>query len=146
MKGKIRHFGVIRAIEPNRIRVLIAQTSACESCRASRHCSASESKEKIIDVYNDAEQSKYKVGDGVMLVESHATGMKAVLLGFGIPFVLVILILFLCALLTNNEPVAALASLASLIPYYAILYLFRNKLRNTLNFSIEHPTRKSEQK
>ncbi len=137
MDSKIKHFGVIQSIESNHVKVRIAQTSACETCSASGHCSASESKEKIIDVYNVPKQQQFKVGDGVILVESQATGMKAVFLGFGIPFLILIATLFISMKLTANEPFAALLSLASLIPYYAILYIMRGKLRRKLTFHIE---------
>ena len=63
--------------------------------------------------------------------------MKAVFLGFGIPFLILTATLFISMKLTANEPFAALLSLASLIPYYAILYIMRGKLRRKLTFHIE---------
>lgn len=104
MDSKIKHFGVIQSIESNHVKVRIAQKSACETCSASGHCSASESKEKIIDVYNVPKQQQFKVGDGVILVESQATGMKAVFLGFGIPFLILTATLFISMKFTANEP------------------------------------------
>jgi sigma-E factor negative regulatory protein RseC len=37
---------------------------------------------------------------------------------------------------TGNESLAALAALGILVPYYGILYLLKEKIKQTLNFSI----------
>jgi len=67
----------------------------------------------------------------------HAAEAHALLLGFGIPFVLMVLVLVLVLWLTGNEAKAALSGLAALAPYYGVLYLFRDRIRDKLSFSIE---------
>ena len=63
--------------------------------------------------------------------------MKALLWAFGVPFVLLLAMLILVLLLTGNEGWAALSALAILVPYYAILWLLRDKMREQLAFTIE---------
>jgi hypothetical protein len=91
---------------------------------------------KIIDVYN-VDGSKYNRGDEVTVVASMSTGRNAVILGFGIPFLILIFVIFGVSLLTKSEPLAALVSIGSLIPYYIILYILRNKIRQHITFKIE---------
>ena len=51
MKDIIEHQGVIASIEEGHVRVNIVQLAACSGCKARSLCTSSESKEKIIDVY-----------------------------------------------------------------------------------------------
>lgn len=53
MKNEIRHLGVVDTVDVGLIKVRITQTSACSSCKMSGNCNASESKEKVVDVYCD---------------------------------------------------------------------------------------------
>jgi sigma-E factor negative regulatory protein RseC len=46
-------------------------------------------------------------------------------------------VLLLVLLLTGREGLAALSALAALIPYYFILWLLRDKMRQQLAFAIE---------
>jgi sigma-E factor negative regulatory protein RseC len=40
-------------------------------------------------------------------------------------------------LLTGSEGTAAVSALASLVPYYAVLWLLRDRMRQQLAFAIE---------
>ena len=51
MMNKISHTGIVEAIEGGRVSVRIMQTSACVACKAAAHCSAAESKEKMVEVF-----------------------------------------------------------------------------------------------
>lgn len=134
MSNKIKHSGIIESVGPHSIQVRILQTSACASCKVAGHCGASESKEKIVDVYGEYDG---KVGDTVTVVASEQVGVNAVVLGFGVPFLILIFALYVLIRLTGNEPLAALGSIACLIPYYFVLYMNREKLREKLSFTIE---------
>ena len=114
----------------------IVQTSSCAACKVAGYCNAAESKEKMIDVYCDA-VADYKVGQQVTVSTSGQVAVKALLWAFGVPFVLLLAMLILVLLLTGNEGWAALSALAILVPYYAILWLLRDKMREQLAFTIE---------
>ena len=77
MKKTITHSGMIERIEYNHIVVRIAQMSGCGSCKMAGHCNASESKDKLIDVYH-VDTSKYQVGDHVVVSADLKSGYKAV--------------------------------------------------------------------
>lgn len=65
-------------------------------------------------------------------------GMKAVLLAFVLPFVVLMTVLSVSLQLTQgDEPLSALFALTSLIPYYFIIYCFRKKISRTFTFVLE---------
>ena len=136
MNQRIRHSGVVESIEEGCVHVRIVQTSSCAACKVAGYCNAAESKEKMIDVYCDA-VADFKVGQQVTVSTSGQVAVKALLWAFGVPFVLLLAMLILVLLLTGNEGWAALSALAILVPYYAILWLLRDKMREQLAFTIE---------
>lgn len=139
MKNKIKHLGVVDNIDNGKIKVRIIQTSACSSCKMSGNCNASESKEKIVDVYDDNPHG-LKIGDEVVVVASQQAGFLAVLLSSVVPLFILIAVLIVAFVISESEIYAALFSLCSLVPYYIILYCVREKIRVKLSFNIETPS------
>lgn len=136
MSNKIKHAGVVDGVEGECVRVRILQSSACSACKVAAHCNASETKEKIIDVM-DADASRYQKGDQVMVVADTAVGFRASLYGYLLPLILMVVTLVGVLAATHSEGLAALSALGILIPYYVLLFLMRNKLRNRLSFTLE---------
>lgn len=137
MADIIKHRGIVENIEGFHVQVRIVQTSACSACSVKGHCNASESKEKLIDVF-DAKASSYRKGEEVMLYGSTSMGMKAVFLAFGVPFLVVLAALFAAMRLTGGDELqSAVIALLALVPYYLIIYVCRNKLSKKFSFAIE---------
>lgn len=136
MSNKIKHAGVVDGVEGECVRVRILQSSACSACKVAAHCNASETKEKIIDVM-DADASHYQKGDRVMVVADTAVGFRASLYGYLLPLILMVVTLVGVLAATHSEGLAAVSALGILIPYYVLLFLMRNKLRNRLSFTLE---------
>jgi len=136
MNQRITHSGVVDSVEDGCVHVRIVQTSACAACKVASYCNASESKEKMIDVFCDS-VAEYKIGQQVIVSTSGQVAAKALLWAFGVPFVLLMVVLVLVLLLTGNEGWAALGALVALVPYYIILWLLRDKMREQLAFRIE---------
>ena len=137
MSTKISHSGIVESIEDGCVKVRIVQTSACAACKVAGYCNAADSKEKIVDVFGDAAAKKLAVGQQVTVTASGQVAAKALLWGFGLPFVLMVAVLVLVLWLTGSEGKAALSGLAALVPYYILLWLLRNRMRQQLAFSIE---------
>ncbi len=135
MADTIKHQGVVENISGSHVSVRIIQTSACSACSAKGHCASADSKEKIIDIIDST--GCYQVGDSVVIIGETSMGMLAVLLAFIVPFVLLVVSLFLCMELLRDELTAGLISLAVLIPYYYIIRLNRKRLKHKLSFRIE---------
>ena len=137
MTDIIKHRGIVENIKGPHIQVRIVQTSACSACSVKGHCNASESKEKLVDVF-DVKSSSYRKGEEVMLYGTTSMGMQAVLLAFGIPFVVLLVTLFASMRLTDGDELqSALIALSALVPYYLIIYACKNKLSRKFSFTIE---------
>ncbi|MBR6841329.1 MAG: SoxR reducing system RseC family protein [Prevotella sp.] len=137
MSNKISHSGVIEQILDGCVKVRIVQTSACAACKVAAHCNAAESKIKIVDVFC-SDNSTYQVGQDVVVWASKDVANKALLLGFGIPFLLLICVLLIALRFTSEEGIAALTALGSLVPYYFMLWLLRKKIQRQIAFHIDN--------
>lgn len=126
--------GIIESVTDNRITVRIDRGSACGHCSAQGLCNLAESTERIIEVNNSTQS--FSIGEWVQVTMSKSMGNKAILLGYFIPFVLFISTLLILSAYGLPEWITGLVSLLILIPYFIILYIFRERLRRTFSFSI----------
>lgn len=133
----VKHQGVVEEIGEQYVKVRIVQTSACASCKIASHCATSEKKVKTIDVYGVANAEKYTKGQVVTVCASMDVAKQALFLGFGVPLILLVVVIALMMYFTGNEGLSALTGCLSLAPYYLILYMFRGKLQKKLRFWIE---------
>ena len=135
MENKIKHVGIVEAVEGECVKVRISQSSACASCKVSKQCNASEKKDKTIDVYTA--NPGFIVGDKVVVTASFGVGGFAVLVGMVIPMLVVLVMLFLLIAVGLSDLAASLLSLVSLVPYYLLLVIFRNRINRKVTFDIE---------
>lgn len=132
----VYHDGIVVGVSGNHVRVKIISKSACAGCHAKNVCNASEMDEKMIDAVAGSGQS-FQTGETVTLVMEERLGWIAIFYAFGLPFIVMIAILILFSALGHSETIAALAGLASLLPYYLLLYLFRKKVEKDFLFRVE---------
>ena len=118
------------------IKVQIVQTSACAACKVASHCNAAESKIKIVDVFT-TDTASYQVGQEVTVWASKDVANRALLLGFGAPFLLLICVLLMALRLLDDEGLAALAALASLVPYYLALWVMKDRIQKQISFQLD---------
>jgi sigma-E factor negative regulatory protein RseC len=135
-KSDITHPGIVDSTENGTIHVKILSQSACSTCHAKGMCSIAEMEEKIVDI-PDIYDGKYNSGDNVTITMKKSLGAKAVLLGYILPFLIVLIALIAILTVTGNEGVAALISIGLLVPYYLLLYYFKDKLSREFTFHIE---------
>ena len=136
MSSRIEHLGVIDAIEGNCIHVAISQSSACAECKVAGHCNASESKDKIIDIITDS-AAEYSIGESVKISTTKGVGMMASIYAYVLPLVIMMTVLIVVKAITGSDGWAAMSALFSLIPYYACVYILRNKISSQVYFEIE---------
>ena len=137
MKSKIDHNGVVESIEGNHIKVRILQASACSACQAKALCASSDTKEKIIDVWDD-NAGQYHVGENVMACGSLSMGRNAVYLAFLIPLVLMILWMVLSLKAFHLSELTAILGVGIILAiYYLLLSALKDKLSKTFSFWIE---------
>ena len=136
MADIIKHRGIVEKVDGSHIVVRIVQTSACSACSAKGLCNASESKEKQIDVYES--NPSYQVGEEVMVCGTTSMGMRAVLLAFGVPLLILVLALGVSMKLTGEDALLSSGiALVSVVPYYIGIYFCKDKLNRTFSFTIE---------
>lgn len=137
MSNKIKHAGIVESVQNGCMKVRIMQTSACSGCKISAHCSASDTKEKLVEIYDKVSIAQHVAGDSVVVVASYQTALQAVLVGFVYPFIVLVATLVIILQVSGDEVLAALSSLGILIPYYFIVFLMREKLRQKFTFTLE---------
>ncbi|NPD44981.1 MULTISPECIES: SoxR reducing system RseC family protein [unclassified Lentimicrobium] len=132
---QIQHDGIITLVEPDKLSVSIISMATCASCQVKGACSASDMKEKIVEVKPHTNQD-YKVGDKVIIAIDQKVGTWAVLFGYVFPLIIVVVALIIFTNLIEDEGLAGLISIALLAPYYAILYFTRKRMANNFEFKL----------
>jgi len=132
----VSHDGTVVRIEGEKVQVKIISQSACADCHAKGVCTAADMDEKIIDAISSPDQH-LKEGDHVSVVMEERLGKIALVYGFVLPFLVMVAVLFIGSGIGWSETYAALAGLASLAPYYLLLYYFRHKIEKDFSFKAE---------
>ena len=130
----ILHDGKVIGTEDNRVQVKITSLYACSDCHAKSVCTAYERKGKIIDA---VAQEPLNNGDSVIIKMDEKLGWTALFYGFILPFILLVLVLFLFHALGSSEIETALSAIGSLVPYYMVLYFSRKKIEKDFIFKAE---------
>jgi positive regulator of sigma E activity len=130
----IEHEGIVQKSDNDSVTVSIISSAACSGCHAEGICSLSGKQEKIIEISGD-----YQVqpGDFVIVQMKQSTGHIAVFFGYLMPLILLVAILIILISLSVSELTAGLGALAILIPYYLILYVFRNRISKKFTFTLK---------
>ena len=136
--NKISHQGFVESVEGDSAVVRIVQTSACAACKAASHCSAAESKEKLVEARLQ-DGHRPEPGDSVVVSMPAVSGRDAVVYAFVLPFIIMVAVLYCALRLSADEATAALLGIGSLIPYYLVLYLCRGRLRRQFLFVVDKP-------
>lgn len=130
----INHEGIVQKVDDKSVIISISVASACSGCHAEGSCSLSGKEEKTIEV-----SGKYNVkpGDLVTILMKQSIGYTALLLGYLLPLVSIIITLIVLISLNFPELYAGLISIAILIPYYTVLYFFRNRINRNFTFTLK---------
>ena len=129
----IEHKGIISEIRDGSIFVDLNVESACSSCHASGVCGV-DSAMKTVEVRTD--DSSFSIGDQVNVILRESLGMKALFLGYILPFVVLTLSLIILLEIGLSEGLSGLLSILLMGPYYLILYFFKDKIKREFNFNI----------
>ena len=110
--------GVVIKKQQDKIIVKIEQKSTCSSCRARGACTSLDKKDKEIEIKTQDTQN-YNIGDEVIITITTKLGMKAVLIAFVLPLILLVIALFLSIkLFSLAQSISALVSLLVVAAYY----------------------------
>ena len=79
----------------------------------------------------------YRVGEQIQLVMRRSAGLKAVVIAYLVPVVLVVAALLIFQATPMSDTTAALLTLGILVLYFVIIRLLRGRINNQLTIEIE---------
>lgn len=131
----LEHFGKVREITLNSIKVCIQGQVSCAGCQAQGFCGTADATEKFVVVHRP--NHNFFVGEEVKVVIMQSLGFKALFLGYLFPFLLVVGSLVVLSSIGFSEGLAGVISLLLLAPYYMAIYLSRESISKKFNFDIQ---------
>jgi positive regulator of sigma E activity len=134
--NQITHPGIIETISGNVVLVKIQPQAACGSCHSKSFCNLADSEGKVVET-TVIDGGKFKIGQEVQVTLQRSLGYRALLLGYLVPFVLLVATILFVLLVANNESLAALMGVAAMVPYYALLFRFRDRMKKQFEFKIK---------
>ena len=135
MEKQIEHEGTVASICGNTMVVRIVTSSACSSCATKESCISFGNKEK--DILVEEFSGDFVSGERVRVVMQQSLGMRALCLGYVIPFLVTLTTLLIVYQITVNELASGLSALFVLVPYYLILKLFNQKITKSFGFTVQ---------
>lgn len=135
LNSDIKHTGFVKEVNGTSLIVNIVNQSACSTCHAVGACTVADFQDKEIEIQNFSKS--YSPGQQVTVIFRESQGFTALLFGYVLPFVLVLLTLIIALSVLNNELIGGLIALAILIPYYITLHFFRHLLKKVFKFEVE---------
>ncbi|MBO4965385.1 MAG: SoxR reducing system RseC family protein [Muribaculaceae bacterium] len=117
------------------VTLALSDSHDCDGCPASRLCAAASSPDKFI--VETADACSFALGDKVTLQGSERLHRKAIMLATVLPCIALVAVMVAVYILSGgNQLYAALAGIASMIFFFFILYICRNKIAHEFRFSI----------
>lgn len=136
-QNQIAHEGIVESVNPSRVIVRITAESACAKCHAKGACISIDTKDKIIEVQTD-DYASFRIGDPVIVSIDTTTGHKAVILGYWLPFLVLLMTLLIALHLTGNEAIAGISALSAVALYYFVFYFIQHLVTPSFRFYIRH--------
>ena len=131
----IKHKAFVKEVNGTTLTAIIENQSACASCHASGGCSMADVREKEVEI--DHFIGKYIPGQEISILLQESLGFKALVFGYLLPFILMLVVLIAMFTLTGNELMAGSLALGILVPYYIMLYFMRGRLKKIFKFELE---------
>ena len=135
MSNIVSHEGIVTNIKGDDVEIKILSKSACASCNIKTACNMSEMQEKIITIATP-KNKELSVGQEVKVSIALGQANKAVIFAYVIPSIILISMIFILNGFKIDEGINALISIGSLIPYYLILFLFKDKIKRNFEYEI----------
>lgn len=126
MGMSVKRRGVVVSVDGSMAKVLIDRGTACSSCKISDACNKTECDSMVVEA-RIATSRPIAHGD-VVCVSSGGSPLLSVLIGYGLPLVLLLVVCVLVGMATGSDAAAAVTGLASIACYYALLFCLRARV------------------
>lgn len=131
----IRQKATIVKITKSDIELEVCRPEACAACKARSACTSESEDGKRISLTNDGVPRE--VGDEVYLSITNAVGLKATLIAYLTPVVIVLILVLVLEHFNVGEKSAGAITLGALVLYFLLLRLMRTKLNKEITIQIE---------
>jgi sigma-E factor negative regulatory protein RseC len=129
----ITHSGFVSEVADGRVKVSLFRPEACGGCQMKDYCGGDNDERQEFEVTANG----YKVGDEVELNMSTATGLRAVLVAYLLPFAVLLVSLVVSLQVGLTEAQAALVSLSITGFYYVILKMMAGSIKDHFSINIQ---------
>jgi len=136
MGQQISHIGKVTAVGDGEVSVLIERGDACAHCESKKSCGKMMGKNEQTIRVKDKNFQNYSVDETVMVSINSSMGMKAVLLAYVLPLLILMLSLAVGYNRFSSELLQVVAALTPTVLYYIVLYRFRHKIEQNFTFFV----------
>ncbi|MDE5773291.1 MAG: SoxR reducing system RseC family protein [Muribaculaceae bacterium] len=133
----IDHKAIIDRIDSGagQLTLRLSTIPECEGCAAARLCNPS-GEQTTTFVVKVPNVKSYRVGETVTLRGTEQLHHKAILIATVIPSIALIVVMIVIYYMTGSEGAAASAGLGSMLLFFLLLYLSRNRLAHEFSFEV----------
>lgn len=131
---EVSHSGIIRSVGPQKTVVEIISQSACAACHAQGICTAADAVKKQVEVPTEPGTA---VGQEVEVVLRESMGMKAVLLSYVVPVLILLAVVVSLSYTGLHELWIGAAGLFGVGLWYLLLWLMRGRFAHEYVFTLK---------
>ncbi len=136
---QINHYGTVINVKKGSVQVRITSYSACHNCDARHGCGLMDCQNKMIEIAT-IHASEYQKGEEVIVSLAQNSGLWAVVLGYVLPLIFMLLTLIIAQICGCSEITSGISAIIILIPYYFWLFLSKKRLAEKFRFTISKTT------
>lgn len=133
-KNEVTHTGIISEVGARGIKVKIGVYAGCANCHINGNCEMAEQADK--ELFIDCIPHHYQKGQRVEVRLKKGSGMNSKFLLYVLPFMVLLLVMLISNAFIKNETTIGILSLTSLLLYYFIILLLRNKIKKRISYFI----------
>lgn len=130
MNHDILKRGIVKSVNGSRLTVVIDRYSACASCHAAATCGTSERKQMAVEA-RVSPNHHVEVGDTVYVRAGGKSPMASIMLGYGLPMIMLIMGCVAAKAITKSDIIAAVAGLCVMGVYFFLLWTFKPRIDRT---------------
>ena len=141
--NSISHIGIVQSVDGQEVIVKMTVESACAACHAKSLCGVSDSKDKIVKAVNVSD-AHFEVGEKVNVEMRQSLAMKAIVICYLLPFIVLLTTFCVMSYFCQNELVNVLVTFAAVAAYFFFIWLFNHKIERNVTFIAVKLTENSE--
>ena len=127
-----RHLGTVQSHENGKWQIRLAEPDGCAVCHRGLCWDSSDA--RLVEA--QAREGNLSIGQKVWVEVSDSSGWRAIALFYGLPSLLLIVLLLIALANGVNEGIAGAGALLALVPYYIVLSLTRKNWKDKIHLSV----------